>query len=173
MQNTPEAAVSFLNGLGSWTHYDDVYYEGFLKWKALVPELMRVAPRCWYDLAETHDPDLVEYATWIDCSFRFEWWRESSAIISVRPDSVLDAILVSVAIDHARGARFKWCAARDCALPFLVERKGQKYCSRECCHRSVVRKSRARARKRRGSSPRAGSQVTRQLRGRSSVRSEK
>lgn len=148
IEDTAQGAVNFLNGLGQWDYHDHVSYEEFRKWKALIPHLMRLKPKYWEDLAATHDCAFVEYAISVGYSFGFKWRRGSSAIVSVRPETVLDAILVSIAVDHARGAKFRWCSASDCGQPFLVEsRKPQKYCGRECCHRCVVRRSRSRAKK--------------------------
>jgi hypothetical protein len=152
IDDTPEAAVAFLNGLGMWTACEHVYYDEFRKWKALIPRLMRLKPKCWCDLLCTHDQELVEYAGFIECLFQFEWYERSPKLVA-RPSTVLDAILLTISVDHARGARFRCCQDRDCGRPFPVERKGQKYCGRECCHRSVVRRCRARRAKLRGSSP--------------------
>ena len=164
IEDTPEAAVAFLNGLGEWTGYEHVYYDEFRKWKALVPHLMRLKPRCWDDLIWTHDSELVKYAGFIECLFQFEWYERSPRLVA-RPSTVLDAILITISVDHARNAAFRCCQERTCGRPFPVERKGQKYCSRECCHRSVVRRCRARG----GETARVlphpgGSRVTRQPR---------
>ena len=87
---------------------------------------MRVSPSCWIDLAGTHDIPFVEYAISVGHYLGFEW-QQGRPILKVRPDTVLDAILISIAIDHARGAKFRSCNAPDCGMAFLIEsRKTQK-----------------------------------------------
>ena len=153
-EDNPQGAVDFLNGLGQWDYHDHVSYEEFRKWKALIPHLMRIKPSCWIDLAGTHDTDFVEYAISVGHYFRFEW-QVGRPVLKVQPETVLDAILISIAIDHARGAKFRSCNDPDCGKVFLVEsRRARRYCSRECCHRSTVRIGRARMRRLHGSSPR-------------------
>lgn len=53
-----------------------------------------------------------------------------------------DTVEASIGFDLLQGSHFALCGRLDCARPFEVTRKSKQYCSHECAHLEVVRRSR-------------------------------
>jgi hypothetical protein len=62
---------------------------------------------------------------------------------------IADAIYTTVTVDFLRGAKFRLCGRKDCALPFKREsRHKRSYCSQYCAHLESVRRNRRQNRRR-------------------------
>lgn len=69
----------------------------------------------------------------------------------VMVNSVLEAILATIYIDHLRGINYQLCAVPDCSQVYEVGSKHERqYCSQACAHKASVRRRRAAAKATKG-----------------------
>jgi hypothetical protein len=70
-------------------------------------------------------------------------WDERQRKLQLVADDTLSAMLVSVLIDHLKGAKFKVCARPDCRKLFeLTSSHRRKFCSQYCGHFESLRRFR-------------------------------
>ena len=65
--------------------------------------------------------------------------------VVITTTTVMDAVLLSMVVDHVKKARVQKCARQDCGIVFTSDtRHTKKYCCRYCAHIESVRRDRQR-----------------------------
>lgn len=129
-----EGALAFLNKWGHWGSggfTDLIDLKDILRLQSQVREALTPSSADkWFT---SHDPSRLDF-----------WKREAKdRFFAVRTCLCKDAICVTVTADLLRGAKFKFCARKDCRASFEVRSKHKKkYCCQYCGHLESVRKNR-------------------------------
>lgn len=145
----PVAALDFLNKTGRFILYslkDELH--NFSEWQELIRQLIKTKPKDWEKPCTSYSSDMwriVKYSQ--KYGFDFDY-RDLHPHGTVFAGLTLTAILATVHIDHLRGAKFKFCARKDCGRPYeITSRHRRKFCSMYCAHFTGVRRSRAKKKK--------------------------
>jgi hypothetical protein len=78
----------------------------------------------------------------------FTWGASGEPQLTLRPQTTLEAAILSCHADRLAGWNFKQCRRRDCRAIFQVESEHEKfYCSYDCAHLEAVRRGRRKAKK--------------------------
>jgi hypothetical protein len=115
--------------------------------KDLLMKWMPLGPSSWRKLEGRFSKSLLEYVclgTGRHHSLHaaFGWSRDGAPVVTVFAHDEIEAIILTVHIDHLRRVRFKSCARPDCRKPFhLTSRHRRLYCGRYCGHLVAVRNS--------------------------------
>ncbi len=129
-----DGAIAFLNKWGHWGsgHFTDLIdLTDILRLQSQVREAL--TPSSGDRWFTSHNPS------------RLDFWRRDpkDRFFAVRTCLCQDAICVTVTADLLRGAKFKFCARKDCRASFEVTSKHKKkYCCQYCGHLESVRKNR-------------------------------
>lgn len=126
-------------------------FDHWLDWQQALKILMKTPPGRWRLLADRYAHkgvrEALEHAAYESgTEAGFQWKNDDLPHLCIGCYDLIDAMVVSICVDYARGAKYRWCKEPSCGAPFLVESSRQIYCSRECLHRAVVRRSRERTR---------------------------
>ncbi len=124
--------LAFLNQTGLF--FRDGTYDGnqswrltdFAVWQRTLTGFLRRRPEVWekrLDLVEPNGAEIMR-AVRLHRSFAVELGEGRSAQFVAR--STFSAILVSIYLDHLRGARFRLCARPDCRKPYEIESNHQR-----------------------------------------------
>ena len=181
---TDEDFLKFLNDVGMFYSAPGMIGErwqvaDFRAFQKLFAALAKRAPATWEQYAiTTLIPEL--FPTWepihisfllnefIGHSIKFHWkgeeprdWYGARQIAVIETFEAVSTIIVTIELDHLRGAKFGVCARHDCPQFFeITSRHKRKYCSPECAHLIAVR----RLRKRRKNKSRAQARIGRSKR---------
>lgn len=150
--------IGFLNRCGMWR----LHFSTLGGWSSV----LRTKTNPWIstDVDKPMDLQIVTpESIWRDGERVREWmrtglkslsqWFTSGNKLVLRPvskfpfyaytlQSAGDAIEASVLFDLLQGAQFALCARADCSKPFELTRRAKQYCSHDCAHLEVVRRSR-------------------------------
>jgi hypothetical protein len=139
----------FLQTTGVFTPYDD-NFRNLVEWQRLICKLMTTNPQKWPTLAERFDKRKVTQIlrnSTADCSFL---WASGKPCARLWASYTLRAMVLSVQVDHLRGAKFRFCMKTDCGKPYEVtSAHARLYCSQECAHHASVRRNRENRRRER------------------------
>jgi hypothetical protein len=138
-----------LHQTGAWT------YSEMQRWKDVFRFLLKQPPGKWPAYADGLKAIAPKIASALETvpSFTvdFLWGGKESSILFIGHD-VVTAILISIYLDHLRGARFRFCARPDCRMPFEIEtRHARRYCREYCAHLESLRRMRRRQKRERRS----------------------
>ena len=160
--------LEFLNKHGRFSPYETADRKGAWRLKDLkgfqevFRNLLKYSPTTWGKYAEelqAENPDFNSLAVLIHAQIlgvsfrmRFVWmdeipkgWRKGKYRAVINPDNVTTTILATIYVDHLRGAKFGFCARRDCRTAYEIQSKHvRKYCSESCRHSEAVRRLRKR-----------------------------
>ena len=115
--------------------------------KDLLMKWMPLGPRSWHKLEGRFSKSLLEYVCLgtgrhHSLTAAFGWSRDGAPTVTVFAHDEIEAIILTVHIDHLRRVRFKSCARPDCRKPFrLTSRHRRLYCGPYCGHLVAVRNS--------------------------------
>ena len=155
--------LDFLNRFGMWRpHYSPfgggwspAYIFGTLR-NSIDP--MKAESIKQRDLVVTpeaiwHDRSLLQKRMLVASKAPEVWFAKSREILLLEPVTTNpfyrhtarcagDAIEASIAFDLLQGTKFSLCRRRDCAKPFVANRRGKLFCCYDCAHLVAVRNSR-------------------------------
>jgi hypothetical protein len=151
--DTPSALTAFLNKTGMFNLPDEEFRD-LVGWQVLIRALMIANPQRWGLLAGRLDKRKVKLALRedrADCRFT---WTDRKPCARLWTAYTLRAMVVSIQVDHLRGAKFRFCMKPDCGKPYEVTSSHARlYCSQECAHHASVRRNREKHRQERRRQP--------------------
>ena len=169
---TDEDFLNFLNDSGVFIRTTKLFgshkhrgwqFADFRAFQKLFAALAKRAPATWEEYSiTTLMPEL--FPTWepieiswlvndpVGYSIRFQWkgeeprdWYGAKQMAVIETFDVVSTIMVTIELDHLRGAKFGVCARHDCPQFFeITSRHKRKYCSSGCAHLVAVRRVRKR-----------------------------
>lgn len=156
---TSEDLVDFLNACGYACLNEGLIVRPwkleYLSWslieflcerRDLLKKWMPLGPKSWHKLEGQFSQSLLEYVcvgTGRHHSLHaaFGWSQDGVPAVTVFAHDVLEAIVLTVHVDHLHGVKFKSCARPDCKKPFhQTSRHRRIYCDWNCGHLVAVRK---------------------------------
>lgn len=147
--DTTAELTMFLNKTGFFNRFEDEFHD-LVEWQELVRALITKNPQHWPLLTERFDKRKVRRALQdnaADCSFI---WTGGKPHARLWTSTTLRAMVVSIQVDHLRGAKFRFCMKPDCGKPYEVTSSHERlYCSQECAHHVSVRRNRKKRRRER------------------------
>jgi hypothetical protein len=115
----------------------------FQEWRDLLRAAMKSKIANWPSLAKRFPLRKVSLLT-EPFPFRIQW-RNAVPVGVADVRTAVQAVITSIQIDMLRGARFRYCARKNCGRVFEVKSRHDRiYCGYPCAHCVAVEKSRAR-----------------------------
>lgn len=147
--NTTAALTGFLRRTGVFILFENGFRD-LIQWQLLIRELMATNPQRWPTLVEHFDKQKVNRILQedrADCAFL---WNDGKPHARLWTPYTLRAMVVSIQVDHLRGAKFRFCMKPDCGKEYEVRSSHARlYCSQECAHHASVRRNREKRRRER------------------------
>lgn len=122
--------------------------EKMRQWQEIIRRMLNKAPSDWKAqiLALPGDTrqHIVALKYHTEFHVKFDWKGSAHYAVFVARDT-LTAILLTVYLDHLRGAKFGFCKRPDCRRPFeVISRHKRIYCGQYCAHLESLRRMRIR-----------------------------
>ncbi len=148
-----EQLLPFLRSTGRFTtntDHEEWTAQDFISWQAILRDLLKTKPERWTKLIHERHPHSKQsdVASKFETSFRVQFQREGKFYLGViQAGNTLRAMIASVYVDWLAGVKQGFCARPDCGKPFeITSAHARRYCSPECAHHQVVKRSRERQR---------------------------
>jgi hypothetical protein len=144
--------LAFLNQTGRFTHYAnrETWNLGeVVLWQKIIRSISRVKPEGWVGLMEEEfrHVDQSSLVSKFETNFPVSFSKMNKFYVGrITIRTTLQAMIASVYIDWMAGIKMGFCARLDCRKPYEITSSHKRtYCTPECAHHEVVRRSRNRA----------------------------
>jgi hypothetical protein len=149
LQHCEADLIHFLNDVGRWDgSLGPFLVRNIWGWKDAINDLLLNPSHDWQEVISQHLNPYAGFAglgAYLDFAFASP---DKGTLLELNPRGCVGALLGTVLIDRAEGARFKVCRRPDCHQTYRLEsRHERKYCSYYCAHLQSVRDSRRRSRR--------------------------
>lgn len=156
---TEDDFVRFLGQVGIFSPVHQADYEGawelkdFRGWQQVFREFLRRSPANWSEYLDKLKKEKPGFNARLICfvlkdahSFTLQFrWEQGLQSVVLETRDVVTAIFATIHVDRLRGAKFGFCARRDCRKPFEITSKHQRqYCQQYCAHLESLRRMRER-----------------------------